>query len=238
MGASIEDGKYKADWDDLLEEGINLREKGDPRDLNESVHLLVDAYKIAPKLEDKLDVLNHLGLTYIHLKDYQKAIDTWNKVLVESNVQSPPLLKSKAVALRNLSRKQFCESESDFETALAKACEARNLAVKLEMPNLVWFTHGLFSAKQALMKFQKRADTEVLEELKDIARTEKNELKKVWKETSKMQRNVWLGGLLMDYAVVYKKVSKPLLKVARFFVKLQNLKRREEQIDKLLEEMS
>ena len=66
---------------------------------------------------------------------------------------------------------------------MGKECEARDLAVKLEMPNLVWFTHGLFSAKQALMKFQKRADAEVLEELKETARTEKNELKQVWKDT-------------------------------------------------------
>jgi len=237
MGASIEDGNCSADWKDLLEHGIYLREKGDPGDLKKSVDVFIQAYGIAPRLEDKMDILNHLGLAYFHLKDYPNAINAWNKVLVVSNVQSPPLLKSKAVALRNLSRKQFCESENDFKTALEKACEARDLAVKLEMPNLVWFTHGLFSAKQALMKFQKRADAEVLEELKETARTEKNELKKVWKETSKMQRNVWLGGLLMDYAVVYNKVSKPLLKVARFFAKLQNLKRREEQIDELLKEI-
>jgi tetratricopeptide (TPR) repeat protein len=218
-------------WEDLAHRGIREREQGS---VKTAVKLLNDALEIAPEQEDRMFILNHLGLAYFHDGDYTSAVDKWNKVLTVSNVQGDPFLNAKAVALRNLSRKELCETEKDYKEAVSKANEAREMAKELKRPDLPWFTHGLFSANYAYMKILKNVDMGVL---KKLVGSEKEELKKVWKTAPKLERNVWLGALLMDYAVVYDKVSKPLLKIARFFSRAVKLRRREEQITKLINEI-
>lgn len=234
MGPKTSAGKCQPDWQDLMEEGVYLRETGNREDLKKSIAILLNAAEAAESeatKSDKMKVLNHLGLAYFHRGDYTNAVDTWKLVYTTSKVQKPPLLDRMAESLRHRSRKELCETEKDFEDAVGKANEAREIAVNLSRSDLPWFTHGLFSAKLAHMKSQKRYDELVLKELVKI---EKNELVKVWKKVSKLERRVWLGGFLMDYAVVYNKVSKPLLKVARLLSSFLKLRRREEQIGRLL----
>lgn len=230
-GAKTSESNEQPYWKVLLNKGIREREH---RSVKTAIKLFNNALEIAPNQEDRMFILNHLGLAYFHDRDYASAVDKWNKVLSVSNVQSNPFLNAKATALRNLSRKELCETEKDFEEAVCKANEARKMAKELNRPDLAWFTHGLFSAKLALMKSQKRNDELVL---KELVKREKNDLFKFWKKASILELGVWLSGLLMDYAVVYKKVSKPLLKMAKFFVRILTFKRREEQIDRLLNEL-
>lgn len=239
MGPKTSCGPCKPKWQDYLIEGIILREKGNWEDLYKSVEFLTISAEDAPTVADRRNAQNHLGLAYYHLGDYETAADIWNMVYTLSKVlpevQTPPFLYQMSVALRNLSRKELCENEKDFEEAVGMANKARRMALNLNRHDLAWFTHGLFSAKLAYMKSIKSNDEMVLKELVKI---EKNELFKFWKEVSKLERGVWLGALLMDYAVVYHKVSKPLLKIARFISRVLKLRRREEQITKLLSELS
>lgn len=243
----LKDLGSKPDWDELLEIGIREREQGS---VKKAIQLLSEALTLCQIQEKRMEIRNHLGLAYFHHRDYENATGQWNEVLAVSNVQSNPFLNAKAAALRNLSRKELCENENDFEEAVGTANEARDMALKLNRHDLAWFTHGLFSAKLAHMKSQKRHDALVLKELVKI---EKNELVKFWKNTlkkseveslvigedlSKLELGVWLGALLMDYAVVYDKVSRPLLKIARFLARVLILRRREEQIDKFLSELA
>lgn len=221
----------KPDWDELLEIGIREREQGS---VKKAIQLLSEALTLCQIQEKRMEIRNHLGLAYFHHRDYENATGQWNEVLAVSNVQSNPFLNAKAAALRNLSRKELCETEKDYKEAVSKANEAREMAKELKRPDLPWFTHGLFSANYAYMKILKNVDMGVL---KKLVGSEKEELKKVWKTAPKLERNVWLGALLMDYAVVYDKVSKPLLKIARFFSRAVKLRRREEQITKLINEI-
>lgn len=219
-------------WEILLNDAIVAREQGS---VKTAITLLNVTLEIAPEQEDRLLILNHLGLSYFHDGDYISAVDRWNKVLIVSNVQGDQFLNAKATALRHLSRKELCETEKDFEEAVRTANEARDMAVKLNRHDLAWFTHGLFSAKLAHMKSQKRQDAPAL---KELVKMEKDELFKFWKKATKIEQGVWMGALLMDYAVVYDKVSKPLLKIARFLSRVLTLRRREEQIDKFLSELA
>lgn len=220
----------------LLSKGILERETGDLVNAGALFKEALEILRILPDSSDtrllKLKVNNHFGLNYFHQGNYDEAKEIWEKCKFLADIWHFPT--EKAVALRQLSRKEYCQNLKDFETAVDMAEMARFEAANYERPDLVWFTHGLFSAKHAHMKSQKREDYEVLEE---ILKIEKNDLIKVWRITPKLQRNVWLGGLLMDYAIVYNKVSIPILKTARFLVKLINLKRREEQITKRIEDI-
>jgi len=229
------DLSFQPEWDELMERGIRLRETGDCPDLYTSVDILKMAAEKAPTLADRMTAKNEEGLTHFHMGNYTEAVDTWNLVYTTSKVQTPQLLYPMAAALRNLSRKELCENEKDFEEAVVKANEAYDLAVMLYRRDLAWFAHGLFSAKLARMKLQKRYDGLILKELVGV---EKHYLFKFWKKATLTEIGVWFGALLMDYAVVYNNVSRPLLKIARFISRALMLRRREEQITRLLDEMS
>lgn len=225
------------DWQDLMREGIKLRETGDREDLNKSVEILIKSANIAEAESGKADimtVLNQLGLTYFHIGDYTTAVDIWNMVYNVSKVQTPQLLRQMAESLRHRSRKELCNDEKSFESAANNASSALSMVIDLGSSDIVWFRHGVFSADLAYMKSRKYIVKDYLKELVD---SEREDLMKVWKTAPKLERNVWLGGLLMDYAVVYNKVSKPLLKIARLLFKILNLRRREEQITKLINEI-
>jgi len=222
----------KPDWDELLEIGIREREQGS---VKKGIKLLREALTLCPYHEKRMDIRNHLGLAYFHGGDYENAVSEWNEVITISNVQSDPDLKARASALRNLSRKELCNSENDFEEAYNKANQARELAIKLGRNDLPWFTHGLISIYYDYSKKYGRVDKEFLKFLVDC---EKIELPKAWKKASKLERGAWFTGLLWDYALLYNKVSRPILISAISISRILKMKRREEQLSKRLDEMT
>jgi tetratricopeptide (TPR) repeat protein len=221
---------YNSVYKDLLERGINERESGD---VDLAVDLLVDAVKIATYGEQKAHARNHLGLAYFHKKQYEFARLEWIAANNISKVCYVPT--EEATSLRNLSRHQLYYNEkgelnkTQLECALQGALKALQMAKEQKREDLVWFIHGLFSANKALgiKKGQRK-----------LVRQEARALLKVWGKVDKLKRNVWAGGLIMDIAIVTGKVSIFFLKIARDLSDKKNLKRRVDQINLLLEELS
>ncbi len=207
----------------ILQQAVEARETGS---VSQAIQLFKEATKIEKDPNKRVDICNHLGLAYWHNNDPKKAKETWKKALVISNVSRN--LSGKAVALRNLSRKNLWTTNEELVKALFNATEAFLIAKRLDRGDVVWFIHGVFSAYQAL-------DQRYL--LKSTVRLERKELSRVWWKTPKIQRRVWLSGLLMDYVVAYGKTTKFLLRISKFVVRIFKLKRREEQINKLLTSM-
>ena len=209
-------------YDELLDLGIREREKGDVNKAIKCFKKILSLY-VVQSPSRKVEIKNHLGLAYYHKKSYEKAKETWEearKLAVETNN-----ISGLATALRNLSRKELYLSGSDLVKALGYAEEAVGMAESLNRNDLVWFLHGLFSATEVLGEKDK---------LKPILKREIRALFKVWSKIPKLERNVWLDGVLMDYVIVHNKIGKPLLYLARYLARKQGLKRREEQINNLL----
>ncbi|NMB91981.1 tetratricopeptide repeat protein [candidate division WWE3 bacterium] len=208
-------------YEELLKLGIEEREKGS---VKQSIKCFEKTLLFAERDNKKIvEVLSHLGLSYYHNGNQEKAKKTWQKaykIAVKAKDYN-----GQAVALRNLSRKQLYLNGSGLVQALSCAEEAVSIAENLGRKDLPWFLHGLFSATEVLGEKDK---------LKFILRREIKALIKVWNKTPKLERNVWLDGLLMDYVSIHDKIGKPLLYLARYLARLQGLKRREEQINNLL----
>jgi len=210
-------------YEDCLNRGINEREMGD---LDLSIDLLGDAVKLAESGEQKAHVRNHLGLAYFHRKQYEIAKIEWiaaNNISKVCNATS-----EEATSLRNLSRYQLYSNKEDLECALEAALKALEMAKSQKREELSWFIHGVFSAKHALgiKKGQGK-----------LVRQEARALLKVWRKVPSLERNVWIGGLIMDNVLVIGKVSIFLLNIAKSIAIKKNLKRREEQINKLLNDL-
>lgn len=218
-------------WEDLLGKAIVEREKGS---VEASVRMFYKILESVKSSDSRMLVLNHLGLAYFHLGKYKEAKDKWSTVLaIISGVKNPTNMAAheKAAAYRNLSRKELYITKEGLRQALRYAEVARSIAASIKSTDLVWFTHGLIGAHLALKENHNKIEAEKL--LKSEAR----ELSSALTRVSLMQSAVWFEGLVMDYAIIHNKVSKPMLKMGKVISSKISLKRREEQIDKLLKEL-
>jgi hypothetical protein len=179
--------------------------------------------------KDVVEILNHLGLTFFHQGEIDKAKSQWIKAANLSRIYRLPEMR--AVSLRNLSRKELWETDNEFRIAYDASKEALRLARKSNRKDMPWFIHGHFSIANSVEKDPGKKSV-----LKEIVKEEQKQLKKVWKDTPKLERRVWLTGLIMDWAIYYNSISKPILEIGLFIAKMLNLKRREEQIKKLISE--
>jgi hypothetical protein len=220
-------------FQEALERGIKEREEGN---INESIRLLRRAVKLAQSdagFREKADARSHLGLAFFlrgtntnNRKDLDRATMQWYAAF--EMARSVGDESAMATCLRNLSRRELQKSSENFDFAFEQAREAVDLARKYERKDLVWFLHGLFSA----CFYSDRKGM-----LGPILKDEKRALIKCWNKVSKMERRVWAGGYLMDVAVYREAVSKPVLIIARSMMRLLGLKRRVEQIDRVLSSM-
>lgn len=222
FGKLIEGGLMGTQYEEFLNKGILEREKGD---VEVAVAYLNKALSLSETKEEKVNARNHLGLAYFHQGDFVRAKGQWMCVYecTEDN------LSDRAVALRNLSRKELYPTVEGLSTAQKYSEDALRLAELSNRKDIVWFVHGLFSSTRAVGK--KKA-------LKKVLKREAKEFFKVWRHVPKLERAVWFDGLIMDFVITYGKVTKPFLNLAKLIARSQKLKRREEQINKLINELS
>ena len=133
-----------------------------------------------------------------------------------------------ATSLGNLSRYQLYDNVGDREGALECALKALEMAKSQKRIDLVWFIHRVFSAKNALG---------IKEGQRKLVRQEARALIKVWRKAPKLERFVWASGLVMDIAIVTGKVSVVFLNIAKSIAIKKNLKRRVDQIEKLIQDL-
>lgn len=210
-------------YEDYLEQGIKERETGD---LDKAIELLKEAVKSAEPGKQKACARNHLGLAYFHRGAYEIARVEWIAAHNISKVFDVP--SEEAVSLRNLSRHQLYNNNGDLEGALECSLKALEMAKSQKRIDLIWFIHGIFSAKHAL---------EIKKGQRKLVRQEARALIKVWRKVPKLERDIWASGLVMDIAIVTGKVSLFFLKIALNIVTKKGLERRKEQIEKLIDEI-
>ena len=218
---------FELNVDALLKEAIEERERGN---LIESLALLRTCERFAKDDEQRRNVQNHIGLAYFHAGAYETASVIWVGVRKDSDKNDDPY--NKAVALRNLSRKEFY---SKGELPIARTCaeEALEIAQRTGQRDIVWFIHGLFDVTNASENISKK---DKKEKLLELYKQEKKALFSAWKFASRIEKEVWLTGLLKDFLVARNYISKPILKIGILVTKFLKLKRREEQLEKLIVE--
>jgi len=207
-----------------LKEQIQIaRDEREIGDANKALELFlkIDESKLEP--DQRFYYIAELGLTYWHVKKFDEAKNTFEKLkaLAEKHGNK----SYEAVALRHLSRPEF--NENDPDSAVECALEARKLAHSEKREDLVWFDHGVVTAMMfkgtSIEEIEKWFELEA-EDLYNISRKTKDEIAK-W---------VWTTGLLMDRAKVYD--TKSDLYVALLIAEHFSLARRKEQIETLLKE--
>lgn len=216
-----------------LDKAITERETGCPLVAIVQFKALLRNPKLA--LKDRLLIQNHLGLGYFHAgpKHYAEAVRTFEDVDDTSGGVDSEYAGYKAVALRNLARPQFIgygdivnSSECD-----RNIYDARNLAKKLKRNDLVWFTHGTV----ALRIFEGYIDSNTRKLFWD----EVGEWFTLAQKESKRDKQVWLLGIFADFVRLYlAALSVPALKIAKWYAHKNNLARREEQIQKALNQVT
>jgi len=226
---TIKESSSKFDVDKLLEIAIEARERGD---LQGALILFENCKKFAKDDQQYRDIQNHIGLTYFHDTKYKIAFIAWVEAEKESVENCD--LHNEAVALRNLSRKELYPKE-ELSIARNYAEKALEIAKNLDRKDIVWFIHGLFdviNASEDIPEKDKKA------KLVDLYNKEKKALFSVWKVSSKLEREVWLTGLLKDFSVIHNGVPKPVLKIGILVTKILKLKRREEQLERMITEIN
>jgi len=223
--------RFQEKFQKLLEAAIDERESGDAL---KSIELFLKILLLQGlKLEDRLLVRNHLGLAYFHAgeKHYADAVSTFAHV-DDITRGAGSYFGYRAVALRNLARPQFIgygisnTGESDEYIS-----DARKIAKRLARKDLVWFTHGMVSLR--IYEGYIDSDTRKLfwEEVKEWFTLAQKE--------NRRDKLVWLLGIFADFVRLYLAgLSVPALKMAKWFAHKNNLVRREEQIQKALNEVT
>jgi len=204
---------------ELINKARNVRETGD---VEQALSLFME---INPKLLDdkqRFDYLGELGLTYYHLKEYDKAISVYKES--EELAKSLDSISYRALTLRNLSRPEF--NPDDAQKSLSLAKEARELAHESGRGDLVWFDHGVITS----LIYNNASHEELTSWFEIEAQDLYDAFKKVDDDIAKW---VWMTGLLMDRGKIFN--SKADLFLALTIAEKFNLKRREEQINNLLE---
>lgn len=222
---TTEDFPSESDVDGLLKKAIEERERGN---LKESLALLKTCEKLSKDDKQRRDIQNHIGLTHFHAGEYKTAYVVWTGVKKSSKENDD--LYNEAVALRNLSRKEF-HSEENLPIARTYAEKALEIARETDQRDIVWFIHGLFDVTNASENISKK---DKKEKLLELYKQEKKALFSVWKIASRIEREVWLTGLLKDFLVVHNYISKPILRIGILVTKVLKLKRREEQLKILI----
>jgi hypothetical protein len=219
------DGEFKR----RLNEAIRERETGF---VPASVLCFKEILEI-PELTPMEQLLthNHLGLAYYHLgpDHYKKAIDTFCYV-IQASKSDARYLGVKAEALRNLSRPEFGGyGEVTLAHCVIYSERARQIANSIKRKDLVWFTHGVITvriADELVDGYTRRLFREEVWEWLTLARGE-----------GKLERQVWLLGIMKDFVCLYPAaLSVPLLKTAKWWAHRNKLALREEQITKVLNE--
>ena len=206
---------------DCKEHIKTAREEREKGDLNKSLEMFMKIER--SQLEDSqlFDYLGELGLTYFHLKDFDKAKDCYEQALNVANKLDN--YSYKAVTLRQLSKKEF--NQGDDTKSLEYAMQARDMALKASRKDLVWFDDAVISV--LLDKNTSREEVEkwiliATEDLINPGLFEKDETAK-W---------VWFTGILMNRAKQLN--SKVDLNLAMFVAEQFGLERRKEQITELI----
>lgn len=225
---TTEDFPSESDVDGLLKKAIEERERGN---LKESLALLKTCEKLSKDDKQRRDIQNHIGLTHFHAGEYKTAYVVWTGVKKSSRENDD--LYNEAVSLRNLSRKEL-HSEENLPIARTYAEKALEIARETDQRDIVWFIHGLFDVTNASENISKK---DKKEKLLELYKQEKKALFSVWKIASRIEREVWLTGLLKDFLVVHNYISKPILRIGILVTKVLKLKRREEQLKKLIVEI-
>lgn len=207
----------------LKQEIINARNERETGDPNKALEMFLQIDKQRLDSNQLFDYLGELGLTYWHLKRFDEAKSTFEKIRLDAEKDNND--SHLAVALRHLSRPEF--NEDNPSTAVEYAKKARQLAKESNRKDIAWFDHGVVSA----LIFNESPQDEILEwyetESKDIYEVSRN----VDDEIAKW---VWVTGLLIDRSKTFNTIGD--LYVALMIADQFNLARRMEQIEKLVEE--
>jgi len=203
----------------------NAREEREKGNLNKSVEMFMKIDK--SQLEDSqlFDYLGELGLTYFHLKDFDKAKKCYEQALAVANKLDNGSYK--AVTLRQLSKKEF--NQGDSTNSLKYAIQARDVALKTGRKDLVWFDDAVIATLLDKNTSRKEVENWILiatEDLIKVGSLEKDETAK-W---------VWFTGILMNRARQLN--SKADLNLALFVAEQFGLERRKEQITELITKLS
>lgn len=233
----------------LLNEAILEREKGDPE---KSIGLFQNLIFKLPQSHDILRVLNHQGLAYYHAaakfkeqsqtkysKYLKNSFDTFKNVadMTICGDTNKKCKGEKAVALRNLGRPEFSIFiPRGLEGSVNIAYKALQKAKKCNRKDLIWFTHGLLNARAALAKSKK--EKFATGKNREIVWNEAWQLLWIARKEPKLNKQVWLLGLLKDVSMVYPKlVTKKGLTRMLEFAQKNKLERRAEQIQKAILEL-
>jgi len=201
----------------LIQNARKERETGNPQ---VSLKMFLDINQNDLSDTQKYDFLGELGLTYFHLQEFEKAKETFELGLDKAKKEG--MVTYEALFLRHLSKKEFNFSHQELITL---STQARELAVKAERKDLVWFDQGVISAL-----LSSNSDKEVIKnwfeiESQDLlfaSRQVKDEMA-VW---------VWVTGMLIEKYQF--DLDKSNLNLALIISEKFNLERRKEQIKKLL----
>jgi len=236
-------------FEKLLKEAIEEREKRAPV---KSIGLFKNVYEQAKNIDQKLMVLNHLGLAFFHTAwSYEKSDlskfeeymicshGTFNVAYEKASSIADGLdhRDQEAIALRNLSRPEFAAYETDgLHTCALFALKACMLAKECMLKDQVWFTHGRITVLIELAK--SRGEEISTKEIKRLVRREAAQWFWLTGGEPKLNRQVWLLGLLEDVAKVYPNLVtyKRLMKMW-YYAKKNGLERRAEQLSKFILEL-
>ena len=210
---------------DYKEQIKNAREEREKGDLNKSVEMFMKIDKSHLEDSQQFDYLGELGLTYFHLKDFDKAKNCYEQALDVANKLDNDSYK--AVTLRQLSKKEF--NEGDITNSLKYAIQARDIALNTGRKDLVWFDDAVISALLDKNASKDEVENWILiatEDLIKVGSLEKDETAK-W---------VWFTGILMNRAKQLN--SKVDLNLAMFVAEQFGLERRKEQIKVLLKDLN
>lgn len=201
----------------LIQNARIEREKGD---LLRALDLFLSIDRSILSESQIYDYIGELGLTYFHLKDFDKAKTAFeeglNKSIQDKNISY------QALFLRHLSKKEFGFNKS---VLLKNAIKARELAENAGRNDLVWFDQGVISALISINSNYKELKKWFEIEAQDLYKASQN----TKDETSLW---VWVTGMLIEKYQVDN--DKSHLYLALILAEKFSLERRKEQIHNLL----
>ena len=209
-----------SDLKKLIKKARDERETGD---LNRSLDMFLDINKKEIEQRSQLmDYLGEMGLTYFHLKEYEKSKECYEEA--KSVAEEDGNISYKALMLRHLSRPEF--NEDNIENSVNLAKDARALAKEAGRKDLAWFDHGVVSALLKINTSQ--------EEVKNWYEIEAMDLYEISQhDPDSIAVWIWVTGLLIDRSKIFN--DKSDLYLALTISEKFNLERRKEEISKLLE---
>jgi len=202
----------------LIQRARNERELGNT---NKSLQLFLEIDQ--SKLSDTqiFDYLGELGLSYFHLKDYEKSKAKFNEGLERAKKESR--VSYEALFLRHLCKKEFNFTKEEL---IVMSKSARELAESSGRKDLVWFDQGVISC----LIHSNASDEEINKWFEIESRDILNASREVKDDTALW---VWITGMLLE-KFEYNK-DKSVLNLALILAEKFNLERRKEQILKLNE---